>query len=455
MQTKRILSLLLSVALLLGLTACGSREEQHGQTEQSVETVTLGSQPVEITFWHCASDLAGQRMEAYIQEFNETNPYQITVKAAYQGQYADATTLIKAILSAENYSKLPDVMQMDSTGKVAYYNSGKAYTVEKALAEFPVENLMDSYWEAACANWQFSGSQLGLPFATSTTVTYYNADLLAQAGWDRAPETFGEVMALAADWKTAGGEQAVMQTIPNSPTLSNWLCQLGSYLVDESNGSDGTATRLACVENGALATFLAAWKELYESGAILNEDSSTDAFVAGDVLLMIGSSSKIASVLSKVGERFPVGVSGYLRVNDSASAGASLSGSCLAMFDSGDALRRAAAWEFVRYLTSGEVQADFAAGTGYIPAHVDAENQPVYQEALAATPQYLPALEQVQSTSADMRSVTVGPAADFYYAIMQGCSDMLTENLSVEETVERMSQELNGLLDKYLRDNPS
>jgi hypothetical protein len=53
-----------------------------------------------------------------------------------------------------------------------------------------------------------------------------------------------------------------------------------------------------------------------------------------------------------------------------------------------------------------------------------------------------------------MRSITVGPSKDFYYAIMQCSSDMLEQNQTVEETVEIMTDELNNLLAEYARNNP-
>ena len=53
-----------------------------------------------------------------------------------------------------------------------------------------------------------------------------------------------------------------------------------------------------------------------------------------------------------------------------------------------------------------------------------------------------------------MRSVTVGPSADFYYAIMNDISDMLDSDLSVEETVRLMADDLNGMLAQYARANP-
>ena len=61
-------------------------------------------------------------------------------------------------------------------------------------------------------------------------------DLLKEAGWDKVPETFDDVIRLYQDMQTKGLTQKVLQTVPNTPTLANWLGQLGSYVVNEKNG---------------------------------------------------------------------------------------------------------------------------------------------------------------------------------------------------------------------------
>jgi len=63
-------------------------------------------------------------------------------------------------------------------------------------------------------------------------------------------------------------------------------------------------------------------------------------------------------------------------------------------------------------------------------------DEDIYKAVTAEYPQYLVAYDQLISTPADMRSVTVGPSKDFYYAIMQGVSDMLENDQTVEETGE-------------------
>lgn len=443
---KKIASTMLLLALSLSLVFA------QGSQEKASSSVELGSEPVTITFWHCASDDAGLLMDKYIKDFNENNQYKITVNAIYQGQYSDATTLMKTIISAENYKELPDMMQLDATGKVDYYNSGKAFTIDDAVKEYS-DDVKGDYVEAALGNWQFKGTQLGLPFASSTTITFYNADLLTLAGWDHCPDTFQDVIALKKDMEKAGLSAATYGTVPSTPTLANWLGQLGSYVVNNSNGSESTATKLDCIDNGALKTFLTEWKAMYDNGAVMNQSLSVNQFINGEVAIVTNSSSNVNAILEKVNGKFNVGASTFLRVNDSASYGATVAGSCLVMFDSSDSLKKKATWEFMKYLTGKDVQTDFAINTGYIPSNKASVQTEEYQTLLASNPMYKVGPEQLEKTPSSMRSVTVGPSADFYYGIMNGVSDMLKNNSSVDDALLSISTNLQGLLDQYARNN--
>ncbi|MGN1163874.1 MAG: extracellular solute-binding protein, partial [Candidatus Ornithospirochaeta sp.] len=278
---KKVLSIALVLAFSISLFAGGAKEA-------AAEEKKLGEEDVTIVFWHSASSDAGAFLDKAVEEFNNTNPYRITVKAIYQGQYSDATTLMKTVVGAENYSELPDVMQLDATGKVDYLTSGRAFTVDDAASLYG-DDLSD-YVPVALSNWEYKGVQLGLPFATSTTITFYNKDMLEKAGWDRCPETFGEMVALKRDMEKAGITASSYGTVPNTPTLANWLGQKGSYVVDNKNGSEGMAERLVCVENGALEDFLSAWKEMYREGAVVNKSLGTNQFVSGEVAVMTSSS---------------------------------------------------------------------------------------------------------------------------------------------------------------------
>lgn len=443
---KCFLMLLTILFVLTGVFAAGQKEPTQ------VEQVALGSKPVTITFWHCASDDAGLLVDKYIKEYNQNNEYQITVNPIYQGQYSDTTTLMKTIISAENYKELPNIMQLDATGKIDYYKSGRAFTIDDAMKYFN-DDIINDYTSGAIGNWQFSGAQLGLPFATSTSITYYNKDILKAAGWNKAPDTFADIIQLSKDMKANGITTAVYGAVPNTPTLANWIGQLGSYVVNNKNGADATATKLDCIDNGALKMFLTEWKAMYDAGALRNQSLSTNQFVAGEVAILTGSSSSVNSLLSKVGGKFEVGATTFLRVNSSADYGATVSGSCLVMFDSDDALKKAATWDFIKYMTGENVQADFAAGTGYTPGYKASVDNAIYKNLLITTPQFSVAPEQLAKTPASMRSVTVGPTVDFYYAIQNEVTDMLSKGTTVDATVKSMGANLQGLLDNYMRSN--
>jgi len=419
----------------------------------------LGSQPVDIVLWHSMSDNAGVLMDQFVKEFNEGigAEKKITIEAVFQGTYMDSVTKMNSILQAETYNDLPDVMQVDATGKIAYASSGKAYTVDQALKDDPDYDI-SKILGAALTNWQYAGVQLGMPFATSTTVMYYNKDLLDQAGVTSVPTTFAEIAAAAANMpkKTADGADIwTYMGVPNTPTLANWIGQLGGYVVDNKNGTDGSATKLVCDTEGTLETFLTEWKAMYDAGALYNSaGSTTDPFVAGQIAMMTGSSSNIRSLLDKINGSFEMGVAFYPKVNAQASFGATPSGSGLFVFDKGDALKKAAAWELVKYFTSPEIQARFAAGTGYIPANSDAVESDAYKNLIAELPQFSVGIEQLSVTPAEMRSVTIGPSEAFYYAIMDSTSGMLDNGLTVQDTVAEMSTTLNGLLTEYIKANP-
>ncbi|MBQ9325513.1 MAG: extracellular solute-binding protein [Clostridia bacterium] len=435
---KRMFSLVLTLCLLLSAAPVALSE----------------GNATHIVLWHSMSENAGALLTSYIDTFNATIGAEkgITVEAVFQGTYAESVQKMNSMLSTGTVADLPDVMQLDATGKTAYLTADCAYSVTRAMEEHPeIAETVAEMLPPALNNWNLAGTQLGLPFATSTTLTYYNKTALDSVS-AAAPDTLSDIADLAPLF--AGDGRIVYAALPNTPTLANWLGQLGSYLVNEKNGNEGNATQLDCLENGALVAFLTQWRALYQSGALSNTAGSTDAFVAGQQLIMTGSSSNIASVLEKVGDSFEVGIAPYPRVSQDASYGASVNGSCLVMFDHADASRKSAAWELVRYLTGKDIQSDFASRTGYLPSHMAASESEAWQALIAAQPAYDVGFAQLKNTPDAMRSVTVGPAADFYYSIQNDISDFLEEDMLPEEGAELMADDLEGLLHQYALANP-
>jgi len=451
-KVKGLAVLLLFFILGIPLWATGGRQN------------TTASGPVTIRFWHSMADDAGIAFDEYVKEFN-AGPgaaKQITVEAVFQGQYADATAKLRPLLQTGQINTLPDVMQIDATGVIDYLNTDYAFTVDDALAadrSYDLKQIMDAPLKA----WNYGGRQLGLPVSASTTVMYYNKSLLDAAGIRNPPTSFEEIIEVSRRLPPVNSNNQKLTAFaqqPNTPLLANWIGQIpgrgagASYVVDKRNGRDGNAAKLVCDTEGTLLTFLRAWKSLYTSGALLDvSDSLSNLFLTQQIAFFTYSTSALTGLLNQIGGRFELGCTYFPRVNSAAKYGAAVSGSALFMFNKGDKAKTAAAWEFVKFMCSANIQARLGAATGYTPVNLASAKEKTYTDHIAKYPQAEVGTKQLAETSPDMMGVIVGPSRNFYYEIVNQVSAMLKENKTPEETVRSMSAALNRLLDDYAEAN--
>jgi sn-glycerol 3-phosphate transport system substrate-binding protein len=424
------------------------------------------SAPVTIAFWHSASNETGLAFDKIVQDFNEGPGKEkgIQVESIFQGQHSDASAKLNTILQSGQTANLPEVMQIDATGIVAYMNSEYAFTVDDAMAKYPGYDLT-AFLPGPLRMWNFSGRQLGLPINLTTAVMYYNKTILDAAGITQPPTTLAGISEAAKKLPKTnpnGQPLTAYAQVPNTPLLANWIGQIpgkngagSSYVVDRRNGRDGTATKLVCDTEGTLELFLNTWKDLYDSGALANVgDSLNELFLSQQTVFMTSNSSYLSGLLAQAGDRFEIACTYYPRLNDTVNFGAAMSGSGIFMFNKGSDRRTEAAWAFVQYVLSPPVQAYLGTVTGYFPGVAAAFEDPDYRAFLEEFPQFKIGSDQVTKTSPDMINVTVGPSRDFYMEIMNQVSTMLTSGASPADTVKSMGASLNALLASYARANP-
>jgi len=454
--------LVFGLALLFLVVITATLVWVTGGRQASSSGGTTGS--VTLSFWHSMTDNAGLAFDTFVREFN-AGPgaaRQITVEAVFQGQYADATAKLRPLLQTRQGNSLPDVMQIDATGIVDYLNTEYAFTVDDALANdrsFDIGEIM----EAPLKAWNYGGRQLGIPVSASTTVMYYNKTILDAAGIGNPPSTFEEIIETARQLPANNLNNQRLTAFaqqPNTPLLANWIGQIpgrdtgASYLVNNRNGRDGDATRLVADTEGTLLVFLRAWKAMYDGGALLNvSDGLNNLFLTQQIVFLTASTSLLTSLLNQIDGRFELGCTWFPRVNSAANYGAAISGSALFMFNKGDRGKTEAAWEFVKFMCSADIQARFSAATGYTPVNLGSANEKAYIDNIALYPQAVIGTQQLAETSADMMGVIVGPSRNFYYEIVNQVSGMLNENRTPEDTVSTMARALNLLLDDYAEAN--
>ena len=434
-----------------------------GTKERSVDSVT--QRPVvEIEFWHPNSGLLGDAMSELVAQFNSTvgSEKGIVVREVYQGRASDVATKLRASLQAERPQDLPDLAQVDATGVMDVRDSPFMVPVQR-LAEADAEFSLEELQPGTVLSMTYEGSMIGMPFNASTILLYYNKDAFREVGLDpeQPPRTIAELADYAGKLvKTSPDGRTITRYgfagVPSSYELVSWIGQQNgvSYLTDRRNGHDGNPTRVVFDTEGTLATFLDQWRRVYESGGLGNMTSDVrQQFIAGRTAMFAISTSSLATILDSVGDRFEVGA-GYLpMVNESSTGGVNIGGGAIFVFENRNDPQKVATWEFLKFLTSAETQLSWHKRTGYFPVNLATYEMEEFGEHLAENPLFKVAIDQLNDSDPRIQSVWWPNSYQAYYEIQNNIIEMLEQNRSTAETVQRISNTLNRYMDDYNRMN--
>ncbi len=175
---KKVFALVLTLALLLSATAAFAEKTQ----------LTLWSIAVE-------SDANRPAYEAAIAAYNAENAdFELVMEVTENEAYK---TKIKAAMS--DGTGLPDIFFTWSMAFLGdFVEAGRVLCLDEYIPEYK-EELTD----AMLANTTYDGKHYGVPMTMNVVTLFANMDLLAKAGWDKAPESYEELIKCCEDLKAA------------------------------------------------------------------------------------------------------------------------------------------------------------------------------------------------------------------------------------------------------------
>ena len=438
--------------LFMLLTGCfGSSDAKPLHHDEIVYVNPSERTPQNLVMWHSMTAGNGLLLEELIREFNETigNDQGITVDLIFQGSYADSSAQLRTFLNTNNISMLPDISQIDATGMIDIKNS-------PFLADAGIFATLDPNFNTELINLSmrnnitYTERLLGLPFAVSTNILFYNKNILEEAGFNAAPSTLQDMAQILT--RLSGGDILGFALSPATPTVQNWIGQQSglSFVVNNQNGRGGLPTHVVFNEGNTMYTFLQEWKNLYKTGGLRHIEANTlEEFVAGRIAMMVGSSSNIAAVTNAVDGRFALGASFFPRVNENAVYGSTLGGSSLFMFNKGDLDRMWAAWEVKKFLTSPEIQARWSMGTGYLAANYQTLERREYVEFLQNNPLFAVAMKQLEISNPNLQGIWVPSSFQFFMELRNGIISMIEDDKTPAQTARDLEAALNRILDDF------
>jgi multiple sugar transport system substrate-binding protein len=223
------------VAALFAFTlACGSGGGGNSQPSSANQLPAL-SKHVDVVFWHALSQNLEKALTSMTDQFNSSQSL-VTVKLVNKGSYTD---LRKALLVSLAAGSPPDMAQ-------CIENHGAEYVKSNALADLgPYVDAKDGLtkddkndiYPIMLKSGQINGKQYMMPFNKSTSVVYYNKDMLSAKGINKAPDTWDEFFTdVQAVTDPAAGKWGAA-----TPELDMWISGLyeyGGQMYDSTNAKD-------------------------------------------------------------------------------------------------------------------------------------------------------------------------------------------------------------------------
>lgn len=456
---KKFLAAGLSAAMALSLAACG-----NGGTAESAQTTQAAGETApetpegatEVVFWHSYGGALGETVQGIVDEYNEGKgkDKNIFVNAVYQGyEGTDKLILAYQTKDVENAcdlnigltSTIPSMLDLEWTVKAS-----------DMMAKHPDGIQADDFYPALLRATSYQDEVVALPLSNSTLLMYYNVDALKEAGYTEPPKTLDEL----AEYT----EKLTQKDDSGNVTRYGFECQVKRYQLvnyiasqsedaffgDQEGGRAGAMTRLTCGEDGTLKNFLDKWDKLVQlDGYQPVEGNVAEEFATGVSAIALMSSSKCGNVEGLVNGSFQWMTAPIPKVNAGDTSGSAMGGSCIVLMNRGDEARVDAAWDFMQYISSPEIQSRISMASGYVPTTVETEELPEMQKFYEEHPQYRTAVEVVKTTS----PMAQEPMDLCYNEINGVITDIMTQftgkELTVDETVEKIVTDCNALLDEW------
>ncbi len=256
----------------------GVAGQVQGDSEEAAEEVSttpmgLDLSGTEIAFWHVwETGSAGEGMAAIVEEFNNSNPWGISVEAIAQGNQGDLETAVNAAIASGD---LPNVTPGFANSLANWHSVGVIRPLNEFIEDADVGIDVGDLYEGPFGQGTLAdGSQIGIPIHQSANVLFYNDSFAQDLGFDAPPATaaeFKEQACAAAEFNATDDDPDNDGTgglvhYPGASNIASWVYAFGGDLVNESR--DGYALNSDTMLEVAL--FL---KDLQDSGCTFATDS--------------------------------------------------------------------------------------------------------------------------------------------------------------------------------------
>ncbi len=419
-----------------------SNQSEQGSEPQNQEQQETDGKVVELEFYYPVSvgGAISDKIESYVNEFNSAHEGKIKVTPVFAGSYTDTFTKAKTAIEAGNAPDLAILLQTDifDLTDLGYVEPLDSYIEQMG------DDYINDFYPALLQGSEIDGKRYSLPFQRSTQVLFYNKEIFEEAGITNPPDTWDELIETGKKLvKTENGEVTRWGLqVPMGGFFSYWNIQ--PFILQngvELANPEGTKVKFNDPKTIEAVQFfydLAHVHKIMPEGPQGWGDIPTN-FLAGKTAMAIHSTGSLTNIKNKA--EFDFGVT-MLPTNGGNRT--NLGGGNLYIFKDIPQENKDAAWEFVTYLTSPEIVADWSMASGYIGTRKSAYETTDLKKYIEEFPQAAVARDQLEFAGAEFATHNNGK-------VVKAFSDEVEAVITGTKSAEEAMNEAQSNAERALR----
>jgi sn-glycerol 3-phosphate transport system substrate-binding protein len=454
---SRSLALLIAVFLLsLSLAACGGGGEEAAHT---AETPGAGPQggTVTIDLWHSETAANLDTLERLVSRYNSSQD-EVRVRSSYQGGNDELMAKLTASLGSRQVPAVALLVEADTQKMI---DSGAVAPIQDFVDRegYDLSDLNQTLVKFYTAE----GKLWVMPFCAGVPFLYYNKVVFREVGLDpeKPPRDLEEVRQYSEKiLKRDSSGNVVRSGI--ALDLGDWqermVADHDDLFVDNENGHEGRATKVL-FDNDTERWFFQWWHDMVDEGLAFNVGRNPTyadgllALASGRAAMTFSFSAALRSVidaLEKGVEGLEIGVAGLPGV-PGGTGHPLLIERGLSILNLRPEEEQEAAWKFVKWLTEPEQQAEWFAGSGYLPVSRAAVDLPAARDVVAKYPLFQVALDLYLNspTTPAALGALLGPFWQVREALNTGVEAMLAGAKEPDQALEDAAAESNRIIEEY------
>ncbi len=381
-----------------------------------------------------------KEVEAIVADFHKANP-DIQVEPVWGGNYAENMQKTVAALQAGNP---PDVAVHLAVDLVTLRDMDAVVPLDEFIQREGGEKFLADFFPAFLSDLKSEGKVWALPFQRSTPILYINKELFRKAGLDpnKPPTTWEELLAAA---QKATVRNAQGQTTTWGLTIADDIWLLMCFIYQNGGRTSSPDFKKVYLGEPAAVEAVQFWVDMANKHKVMPRHRtfpiSVQDFAAGNTAMLIHSTGNLRFVRDSA--KFEWGTAFLPKHKQQAVA---IGGAGFYIFKKSSKEKQEAAWRFMKYATSPEIQARWNIGSGYIATRQSSFNLPLMKEYTGKLPQALVARDQIPYALPEMSTHDNWKMRNVFVTTFQ---EILDEKYSPQEGMKRAQAEIDKILAPY------